>query len=48
MNTLNAKDRLRKFYDQIPIHPGFEEVDNSDLQSFNKYYMIIVMSSCVS
>ena len=35
---LDARDRLLKFYDQIPVHPNFQDVDKSDFKELKKRY----------
>ena len=36
--ALDARDRLLKFYDQIPVHPNFSEVDKQDFKELRRRY----------
>ena len=38
IGALDARDRLLKFYDQIPVHPNFDNVDKSDFKEIKKRY----------
>ena len=36
--ALDARNRLLKFYNSIPIHPDFHDVDKSDFKEVKKRY----------
>lgn len=41
MDTLNARDLLRKFFDQVPVHPNFERLTKLQQVSYDHYDAIL-------
>ena len=36
--AMDARARLLRFYDRIPLHPNFQDVDKSDFKEVKKRY----------